>query len=261
VPTHAHEYATLLAYDRILYFIQFQITSRWLELVITYGGVLFFAAGFKERIVKMRDAFWIAWFGGTALHLFAMSGYSHYHEYTALPLAPVVAGLIGLGVVHLRERAATAPKARRPLALAGVAFLLLAIPLHSVLRIGHWYKQGFAYLASADKAAAAVSSPDDLFFTNCQASSVLLYYLDRRGWSDELDMHPDIADRLIDEAAAKGARFIASEKRGLFAEDGALWRRLRAEGKPLWDDGALVIFPLKVSSAGRRPTSAQAVRS
>ena len=239
VPTHADEYTNLLDYGRILYFIQFQITSRWLELVITYGGVLFFAAGFKERIVKIRDAFWIAWFGGTALHLFAMSGYAHYHEYTALPLAPVVAGLVGLGVVRLRERAG-----RRPLALAAVAALLISIPLHSALRIGHWYKQGFGYLAGAGAAAAAVSKPSDLFYTNCQASSVLLYYLDRRGWSSELALQP-AADKLLDEAAADGARFMASEKLGLFAEpDGAMWKRFRAKGKPVWDDGKLVIFRL-----------------
>lgn len=243
VPTHANEYTTLLAYDRILYFIQFQITSRWLETVITYGGVLFFAVGFKERIVKMRDAFWIAWFGGTALHLFAMSGYAHYHEYTALPLAPVVAGLVGLGVVRLRERAG-----RRPLALAGVAALLLAIPLHSALRISHWYKQGFGYLSGAGTAAAAVSAPSDLFFTNCQASSVLLYYLDRRGWSEELDLQPATAFQHVDKAVADGARFMASEKRGLFAEDGAMWKRFRAKGKPVWDDGKLVIFPLAPAS-------------
>lgn len=245
VPTHADEYTLLLSYGRLPYFMQFQLLSRWPELVITYGGLIFFFVGFREALVKRRDAFWIAWFGGVALHLFAMSGYSHYHEYTALPLAPVVAGLIGLGVLRLRERAAAQPAARRPAAYAAIAFLLLAIPVHSALRIGHWYKQGFNYLAGAGKAAAAVSAPDDLFFSNCQASSVLLYYLDRRGWSDELDAEPAIADAVLDRAAAKGARFVASEKRGLFAEDGAMWKRMRAKGKPVWDDGKLVIFPLR----------------
>ncbi len=245
VPTHADEYTTLLSYGRILYFMQFQLLSRWPELVITYGGLVFFAVGFREILMKRRDAFWIAWFCGVALHLFAMSGYSHYHEYTALPLAPVVAGLIGFGVVRLRERAAAAPARRRPAAYAAIAFLLLAVPVHSALRINHWYKQGFEYLAGAREAAAAVSAPGDLFFTNCQASSVLLYYLDRRGWSSELDAQPALADSLLDKGVADGARFVASEKRGLFAEGGAMWKRLRAQGAPAWDDGKLVIFRLR----------------
>jgi hypothetical protein len=243
VPTHADEYTKLLSYARIPYFIQFQIFSRFPEVVMTYAGVVFLAIGARRVLWEKRDPFWLSWFAGVVAHLFAMSGYSHSHEYTALPLAPVAAGLIGVGVARLREQAALA---RRPsLAYAGVALLIAAIPAHSALRIGHWYKQGFDYLGGAGKAAAAVSAPRDLFLTNCQAPSVLLYYLDRQGWSGELDMNPATAGAYVDEIAAKGARFIASEKRGLFAEpDGAMWKRFRARGAPVWDDGKLVIFPL-----------------
>jgi len=244
VPTHADEYTKLLSYSRIPYFIQFQIFSRFPEVVMTYGGVVFLAVGARKVLWEKRDVFWLSWFFGVILHLFAMSGYSHYHEYTALPLAPVAAGLIGAGVARLREKASAAKN--RALALAGVALLLAAIPAHSALRISHWYRQGFEYLEGAGKAAAAVSAPDDLFFTNCQASSVLLYYLDRRGWSSEFEFEdPARLDDILREHRAKGARFVASEKRGLFAEpDGAMWKRFRARGAPLWDDGKLVIFPL-----------------
>ncbi|MEK7234104.1 MAG: glycosyltransferase family 39 protein [Elusimicrobiota bacterium] len=243
VPTHPSEYANLLSYSRLPYFIQFQIFSRIPELVMTYGGLVFFAVGAREILWAKRDTFWLSWFLGVVFHLFAMSGYSHSHEYTALPLAPIAAGLIGFGVARLRSIAAAAPKRR--LALAGLAFLLVAIPSHSALRISHWYRQGFDFVGGAAKAADAVSTRNDLFFTNCQAPSVLLYYLDRRGWSSELDMNPTTADRIVDEHVVEGARFIASEKRGLFAEpDGAMWKRLRAHGKPVWDDGKLVIFPL-----------------
>ncbi len=246
VPTHANEYTNLLSYSQLPYFIQFQIFSRFPEVVMTYGGVALFAVGARRILWEKRDAFWISWLSGVVLHLFAMSGYSHYHEYTALPLAPVAAALIGVGVARLRSIAAAAPVKRRAPAFAGLAFLLVSIPAHSALRIGHWYRQGFEYLEGAGKAASAVSAPDDLFLTNCQASSVLLYYLDRRGWSGELDLQQlNIAHEIVDEHIAKGARFIASEKRGLFADPGgAMWKRFRARGKPVWDDGRLVIFPL-----------------
>lgn len=246
VPTKAVEYDKLLAWSRLPYFMQFQVLSRWPEVVMTYAGVALFFVGASEVLWKKRELFWLSWFGGVALHLFAMGGYAHYHEYTSLPLAPVAAGLIGLGIARLREKASRVAAPKRPLAYAGLALLVAAIPAHAALRIGHWYKQGYGFTARAGEAAAAVSARDDLFFTNCQASSVLLYYLDRRGWSNELDVVPREAAGLVDEAAAKGARFVASEKRGLFAEpDGALWRRYRAEGPPAWDDGALVIFRIK----------------
>ncbi len=244
VPTHADEYTKLLSYSRIPYFIQFQIFSRFPEVVMTYAGVVLLAVGARKVLWEKRDAFWLSWFFGVILHLFAMSGYSHAHEYTALPLAPVAAGLIGAGVARLREKAAGAKNPA--LALAGVAFLLVAIPAHSALRISHWYRQGYEYLEGAGNAAAAVSAPEDLFFTNCQASSVLLYYLDRRGWSSEFEFEdPARLDDILRSHHAKGARFVASEKRGLFAEpDGSMWKRFRAKGAPAWDDGRLVIFPL-----------------
>ncbi|MCM2303271.1 MAG: glycosyltransferase family 39 protein [Elusimicrobia bacterium] len=246
VPTHADEYTSLLDYSRLPYFIQFQVLSRFPELVMTYGGLVFFAVGARRILWEKRDAFWLSWFFGVVLHLFAMAGYSHSHEYTALPLAPVAAGLIGVGVARLRGKAAAAPPRRRALAFSGLALLVLAIPAHSALRISHWYRQGFEFVAGAGKAAAAVSAGDDPFLTNCQASSVLLYYLNRRGWSGELDLLPAAAaHEYVDEHIGKGARFIASEKRGLFAEpDGAMWKRFRAAGAPVWDDGKLVIFPL-----------------
>ncbi len=244
VPTHADQYTRLLDYPRLLYFMQFQLLSRIPELVMTYGGLVFFTVGSHMILWKKRDVFWLAWFFGVAAHLCAMSGYAHYHEYTALPLAPVAAGLMGVGVVRLRAMTAAAPRKRRSLALAGLALLIIAIPAHTALRIGHWYKQGYDFLANAGKAAATVSAPDDLFFTNCQSGPALLYYLDRRGWNFELDLDPSIGDAAIDAAQAKGARFIASEKRGLFSEpDGLMWKRFHAHGAPVWDDGKLVIFP------------------
>lgn len=241
VPTRSGDYVGLLAYDRLPYFIQFQLLSRFPELVVTYGGLPLFFYGAYAVVYKKRDPFWIAWVGGVFLHLFAMGGYSHYHEYTALPLVPAAAGLMGEGLRLLREKAA-----RRAWALAGLALLVAAVPIHAALRIPHWYKQGFVFARGAADAARAVSAPGDLFYTNCAAPSLLLYHLNRRGWSDELDQHPDLAEERLAEAAKRGAKFLATPKSGLFAEpDGRLWRKFTARGKkPLWDDGQLAVFPL-----------------
>ena len=245
VPTKKGDYLTLLELERIPYFVQFLLLSRLPELVLTYGGLALFAVGAREALKRRKDPFWLAWTLGTLFHLVAIAGYAHAHEYTALPFAPVAAGLMGLGVSRLLAKARAAAPARRSWALAGVGLLVAVVPIHAALRIPHWYRQGFHYLAGAGRAADAVSLREDLFVTNVQASSVLLYYLDRRGWGHEFDRTPTELVYLIDRYKERGAKFMASEKRGLFAEpDGALWRRFRKAGPPAWDDGRLVIFRL-----------------
>lgn len=262
VPTHADEFTRLLGYRRTPYFIQFLLVSRFPELIATYGGLVFFFFGAREVLVRRRDEFWLAWLGGAFVHLIALGQYGQSHEYTCLPLAAGAAGLMGEGLKILRDKARAAAPARRAWAAAGVAALVAAVPAHAALRVGHWYRQGFQYLGRAGEAAAAASRPGDLFFTNSMAPSLLLYYLDRRGWSEEFSGYtPAELSVLIDRRARDGARFIASEKAGLFAEpDGELWKRFRARSAPLWDDGSLVIFPLAPDAPPSAPTGSLAAR-
>ncbi len=248
VPTHADEFWRILGYERTLYFTKFLVVSRFPELMTTYGGLIFFFFGAREILVRRRDPFWVAWLGGSFLHLIALGAYGHIHEYTCLPLAAGAAGVMGVGLDELRRRLAAVAPAKRAWATAGLVLLVLSVPVHAALRVGHWYRQGYEYMARAGEAAAAVSRPGDLFFTNSAAPSVLLYSLDRRGWSEEFSLYTPAEDRtMIERRAAEGARFLASEKKGLFAEDGAMWVFLRARSAPVWDDGNLVIFPLAVA--------------
>ena len=82
--------------------------------------------------------------------------------------------------------------------------------------------------------------------TSCVAPSVALYYLDRRGWSDDLASQPPAsASASIAQKRLAGARFLAVEKKGAWAQpDGALWKELRSRSRPVWDDGRLAIFRL-----------------
>ncbi|HXT00412.1 MAG TPA: glycosyltransferase family 39 protein [Elusimicrobiota bacterium] len=251
VPTHANEFAILLGYREMPHFFTFLVLSRFPELIATYAGLVFFFLGAREILLRRRDAFFLAWLGGSFVHLLALGKYGQVHEYTCLPLAAGVAGVMGEGLRILFEKARAAAPEKRAWAAAGVALLVAAVPVHAALRIGHWYRQGFEYAARAGEAAAAVSRPGDLFLTNSMAPSMLLYYLDRRGWSEEFSTWPGDPDAMIEGYRRQGARFIASEKKGAFAEpDGLMWRKFRAQGAPLWDDGSLVIFPLAPKKEG-----------
>ncbi|MDX6770815.1 MAG: glycosyltransferase family 39 protein [Elusimicrobiota bacterium] len=237
VPTKGEQFASLFDYRRTLYFAQFLLASRFLEVVTTYGGMVLFLVGARRVLLDRKDAFWLAWFFGTLLSIVALGYYGHSHDYTALPLVPVSAGLMGAGVAALR--------ASKKAWARGAALLLVAsVPAHAALRIPHWYKQGLEYRARAAEAAKAVSLETDLFLTCGSAPSVLLYYLDRRGWWHPLDRGGAEGLAVIEERRRDGARFVACEKRGAFAEDGVLYKALRAKGRPAWDDGALVVFPL-----------------
>src|SRR6185312_6232363 len=171
VPTHAKEFTILLGYDHLPHIFTFLIVSRFPELIATYAGLAFFFFGARVVLVRRRDAFWLAWLGGTFVHLLALGMYGQVHEYTCLPLAAGAAGLMGLGLKILVDKARAAAPERRAWAAAGVALLVAAVPVHAAFRIGHWYRQGFEYVGRAGEAAAAVSRPGDLFLTNCMAPS------------------------------------------------------------------------------------------
>ena len=245
VPTHSDEFMKLLGYERTPYFIEFLAVSRFPELIATYGGLVFFFFGAREVLAR-REPFWLAWFLGSFVHLIALGAYGHIHEYSCLPLAPSAAGMMGLGLQRLRNEARALPLPGRSWAMAALVLLAASVPVHAALRVGHWYRQGYEYLGHAREAADALGRPSDLFLTNGVAFSVLLYYLDRRGWAADFQtFDAAAAAALIDLRAREGARFLASEKKGPFADpDGAMWRLMRARAAPVWDDGALVIFPL-----------------
>lgn len=237
VPTKGEQFAALFDYKRTLYFAQFLVTSRFLEVVTTYGGMVLFLLGARHVLIGKRDTFWLAWFFGALVSTVALGYYAHSHDYTALPLVPVAAGLMGVGVAQLRE-------SKKSWARWAALLLVLSVPVHAALRIPHWYNQGLDYRERAGEAAKSVSLETDLFVTGGAAPSVLLYYLDRRGWWSNLNDEGTDHWPFIVEKRKAGARFVACEKRGACAEAGSLYKRLREKGRPAWDDGRLVIFAL-----------------
>ncbi len=245
VPTRKEEFLGILDWANVPYYTQFLITSRFLELVTTYGGMVLFLAGAYQIFWKKREIFWLAWWGGALLHLIAMGSYSHQHEYTSLTLVPATAALMGVGLSRLLDSAKAVKKDRRAWALAGVALLVVSVPVHAALRIGHWYRQGIPFLKHAGEAARAVSLQDDLFAASGQASSVFLYYLDRRGWS--IDFVGDEKRELdwLDEKTAQGAKFfMCGDEAVCQPPDGYVWKKLTKASPPAWQRDGIIIFPL-----------------
>ncbi|MBI4424634.1 MAG: glycosyltransferase family 39 protein [Elusimicrobia bacterium] len=215
VPTSSstHVYKTFFQLDRYPYFVFFQLFSRLPELALTYPGVLFFVAGARELAAR-RAWFLGGWWLCVLVTLIAGGAYTHHHEYTALPWAPVNAAFIGTGFWTLWRAAASGGRAWAKPALAVLA---LGMPVHAALRIPHWYRLNFPYLLSLKPVVDRVSRPEDLFVCNERASSLILYFIDRRGWSWDLAENAPSAPGRVEALAAEGARFFLTPRAGAFA--------------------------------------------
>ncbi len=246
VPTRPDEFLKMLDYRRLPYFVQFQAFSRFPELATTYGGLVLLAFGARELVFRRGLAFYAVWFLSVWATLIAGGGYTFHHEYTSLPLAPINAAFMGLGLKLLLGRARASHREIRSWALAGVFLLALAVPVHAALRIRHWYHQSYPFLRGAARAADAVSGRDDLFLANERAASVFLFYLDRRGWAWDLAEAGEARLPEVEEKIAQGARFFATQKAGPFKdEDGVYARWFYSRFPVVYDEGGLLIFKLR----------------
>ena len=238
VPAHPWQFLAILDYGRLPFFVQFQFLSRLPELGATWPGMALAAVG--ARVLWRRgERFCFVWWVSVALSIVAGSGYTFFHEYTSLPFAPVMASLMGPGLVWAWDLAAAAAKPR--LARAALAAVVLSLPVLAAFRIKHWYNQNFQFLATAGAAAQAVSSPDDLFVCNQRAPSVYLYYLRRHGWGWDFKNSDSTTFARVEELAAQGAKFLMTAAADLPGAQGA-W--LDARHARVYSDGVIDIYRL-----------------
>jgi len=234
VPTHEGDFLKLFDYGNLPHYVFFQFTSRFPELSATYAGLALGSVGALELVRRRGKVFFAWWFACVCVYIVACGAYAHYHEYTSLPYAPINAAFIGVGAVSLAKKAPV-----------WAALLVLAIPIHAVFRINHWYKTSYPFLTSAARAAAKVSGPDDLYVVNERASALYLYFLDRRGWGWGWEEHADSSEARLQETIREGARFFATR-------DSEAPRYVSSRySPPVYDDGRFEIFRLTESTASR----------
>jgi hypothetical protein len=150
----------------------------------------------KERSARI----FLGWIAAGALYVPLLGKYGLIHRYTLLPLAPIAAVWIACGLAFLMEKAGSRSSLK-----ALVIILLIAIPFHAGLRIGHWYRVEYRYLYALRDFLTPISHPEDLILTSTHEKPVHLYYLDHYGYSVEpADWQPADVDRFI----ARGVRFI-----------------------------------------------------
>ena len=258
VPTHGSEFKRMLDYGRLPYFLWFQFFSRLPELVLTYSGVALAGLGIRALRGKPQGRFYLVWGLCLAVYIVLGGGYTFHHEYTMLPFVPLCAALMGLGTCVLLDKTQALAQPSRSVAAMGLALLLIGVPLHAGLRIGHWYKQDHLFLAKAAEAAKRVSGPEDLFLGNERAASVFLYYLHRRGWGWDLGEAGESGLAQVEDVRREGASFFMTEKAGLFQDAAGVFARYFYDRYPVaYDQDGILIFDLrlKAPTTGRRAAS------
>ena len=185
---------------------QAQLISRLPELCLTYTGLLFAGVGAWMFWRKKEQRVFFLWFLTGIVYTALIGEYGLIHRYTLLPWSPITAVFIGMGIATAHAWAGE-NKGRRAVWL----LLVVAIPIHTGFRIAHWYRVERTYLFRAREVVAQVSSPTDLWITNTAEDPVLLYYIDRYGFSVDCGQWGLSS---IEMLKAKGGKFFLTPTEG-----------------------------------------------
>lgn len=190
------------------------------ELLVNYGSLLFFAAGFyfmfKNRAHKNKH-FPLFLFWGVAIlayFFFELNMIALVHDYYLFPFLPLIFLIVSYGARHLLNGG----NKRFQYAYA---FALLILPVTAFFRSdARWdfERPGFnaVYYQYRDELRALL--PDDAIVIagNDESHFIALYYLDRKGFSFSNDW---LAAKDIDVFCARGAEYLVTDSRADENED------------------------------------------
>jgi hypothetical protein len=207
--------------------------SRFPELCSTYAGLLLGIVG-AWRLRRVSSwLFFSGWFLSTCVYTVMLGRYGYIHQYTSLPFTPIVAVFAACGLVYFWEQSAH----RFGLRIATL-LLAIAIPVHTVLRIAHWYRPDNQWLFKARDVLATVARPEDLILVNTGEPPVFLYYLDHYGYAVNLESTGAIEPRMA------GVRFLVTPVENGWA-DHPFWKKFLAEHhRRIYQDPEFQIYSL-----------------
>lgn len=177
-----------------------QFVSRFPELVFTYSGLALALWGAVNARRAKSFGLLAFWSVAGVVYVLLLGRYGLIHRYTLLPLTPLAALWIGCGVSAAQAKAMSRPGVRVLLWV-----LLIGIPVHAGLRIKHWYRIEYGYLADAKVTLDAQGTPNDLVLVMTHEKPQHLYYLDRYGYALEPEQWTP-AD--LDGMRAKSVRWV-----------------------------------------------------
>ncbi len=227
--------------NELLHILTHTLVSTLPELLLNYGSVLFFVAGiiylFRSKANKHPYFLPFLALGISVIlyFLFEMNMITTVHDYYLFPFLPLLFILVGYGGYKLLGMSG-----KLPVALA--ALCLLILPLTAFLRANsRWDTKdpGFnaAYYNNKDHLRSIIPPNARCVAGNDESHYIVLYYLDRKGWTFD---HDELDSTKLDYYRSKGAQYLCSDSR--IDETPAVKALLQ---KKIFEDGTLRIYELK----------------
>ncbi|HNP47379.1 MAG TPA: glycosyltransferase family 39 protein [Bacteroidia bacterium] len=193
-------------------YYQHNLISTLPEILIGYGSVIFFLAGFyflvKNKAYQNPKFLPLAALGVMAIvyYLFEANAIARVHDYYLFPFYPILFILVAYGAFQFYTGTS---KFKRYLTY----LLLLAIPVSCYLRMqGRWNNDspGFNKDLLTYKTELQNAVPKDALVIagNDDSQFVMFYYIDKKGWGFDNDqLTPEMLRTMIDQ----GAQYLYSD--------------------------------------------------
>jgi hypothetical protein len=198
----------------VLGYLRFNLISTLPELLLNYGSLLFFLAGFyfmvKNKAISKPAFPVLALLGLTviAYFLFELNMIGNVHDYYLFPFMPLLFILVGYGAANLLGQQ---QKGIRYVAIA----LLMILPVTAYIRmVVRWNvdEPGFNkdLLTYKQDLRAAVPKSDLCIVGNDDSHHIFFYYVDKKGWGFA---HDDLTAANLSGMIDGGARYLYSDSR------------------------------------------------
>lgn len=231
-----------VSWATVLDYMQHNLISTLPELLVNYGSMLFFLAGFyflvKNKVFKnpLFPVF-IAWSAAILFYFFfELNMIAKIHDYYLFPFYPLIFILVSYGAYNMLSL-----NSKFITYLTGFLFLLL--PFTVYLRMQNRWNEsspGFNKDLFVYKQELRNAVPKDALCIagNDESQFIYLYYIDKKGWNinnDELDV--DSLKSMIHN----GAKFLYSDSRKMDEKE----ELVPFLDKLILEKGSIKIFSLK----------------
>ena len=199
----------------LLDYLQFNLFSNLPELLLNFGAVPMFLAGFYfiKKYKKYKHPHFnilLFWSGMTLLYfLFELNMIGKVHDYYLFPFYPILFIIVAFGAYQL---------SRLQRGKVIVLFLLFSLPIFAFVRIqGRWDTNNPRFnkdLLINKTELQALSDKSDLIVAgNDRSDAIWFYHLDRKGWGFS-EAYPLQAKRLK-VMISKGAKYLYTDSKSI----------------------------------------------
>jgi len=208
------------SFSTLVDYLTHNLISTLPELLLNYGSVLFFIAGFyflfkKKAFINAHFLLIIALScSALAYFVFEINMIAKIHDYYLFPFYPLLFMLVGYGAFHIYT---TGKKSFKIITIS----LLCALPITCYIRMyERWIPEspGFNRDLLEHKSELREIVPDDalVIIGNDVSRYISFYYIDKKGWGfDNDNLTSDKLKTMIDN----GAEFLYSDSRKVDSSD------------------------------------------